>query len=41
MPDTQDETYVWPAVEMDLEIEQMAILEVYITDDSFLEQLSE
>lgn len=41
MPDTQDETYVWSAVEIDLEIEQMAILEVYITDDSFLEQISE
>ncbi len=41
MPDTQDETYIWPAVDMQLEMEQMAILEVFVTDDSFLEQFSE
>lgn len=41
MPDTQDETYVCPIAEIQVEIEQMAIIEVYVTDDSFLEQFSE
>jgi hypothetical protein len=41
MPDTEDETYVWPAVEIETEIELMAILEVFVTDDSFLEQFQE
>lgn len=41
MPDTEDEIYILPTVVLETESEQAAILEVYITDDSFLEQIQE
>jgi hypothetical protein len=41
MPDTEDEIYILPAAVLEVETEQAAILEVFITDDSFLEQIQE